>query len=75
MQHVSIDIIVYIFQSMIYPQSTFIIEVVKPTCWMDNEENLHGYIKDALEVASKSLNLSLSFKKTLPKNMHKWFIK
>ena len=47
----------------------------KPTCWIDEEENVHGLFKDALEVASKRLNLSLTFKKTLPKNMDKWFIK
>ena len=50
-------------------------EDAKPTCWIDEEENLFGLFKDALDIASKNLNLSLSFKKTLPKNMDKWFIK
>ena len=49
--------------------------VINPTCWMDDEGNLHGLFKDALEVAAKSLNLSLRFQETLPKNVNKWFIK
>ena len=49
--------------------------VIKPTCWMDDEGNLHGLFKDALVVAAKSLNLSLRFQETLPKNVNKWFIK
>ena len=49
--------------------------VIKPTCWMDDEGNLHGLFKDALEVAARSLNLSLRFQETLPKNVNKWFIK
>ena len=49
--------------------------VIKPTCWMDDEGNLHGLFKDALEVAAKSLNLSLRFQETMPKNVNKWFIK
>ena len=49
--------------------------VIRPTCWMDDEGNLHGLFKDALEVAAKSLNLSLRFQETMPKNVNKWFIK
>ena len=48
---------------------------LKPACWMDENGNIHGIFKDALEIASKSLNLTLKFKQTLPQNTNTWFIK
>ena len=47
----------------------------RPFSWMDEKGNVHGFIKDVVDVVCKHLNLTLAITDTRNNTKNSWFKK